>query len=91
MIAAIKMRFSNTSIVTPRLLAHSRRNVQSLGAMSLGVSFTVAKGVSPCVLVIVWFCMVDSCFLTGIGVGCVRAGECLRTCQPALFGGCGPL
>src|ERR1043166_2072787 len=28
-------------------------------------------------------------FLNGIGVGCVRVGECISTCQPALFGGCG--
>jgi hypothetical protein len=30
-------------------------------------------------------------FLNGKGFGCVRAGECSSTCQPALFGGCGPL
>ena len=35
-------RFNKTSIETPRLLAQSRRNSQSLGAMSPGVSFTVA-------------------------------------------------
>ena len=29
--------------------------------------------------------MVDSFLLTGLGFGCVRAGECLRTCQPAPF------
>src|SRR5689334_25299088 len=87
MIAAMRMRFSNTSIDTPSLLDHSCRNVQSRGCMSLGVSCTVAKGVSPCVLVVVWFCMVDSCFLTVIGAGCGRAGECSSTCQPALLVG----
>src|SRR6185369_8114683 len=91
MIAATKMRFNKTSSVTPSLLDHSCRNVQSLGVMSLGVSCTVAKGVSPCVLVVVWFCMVDSCFLTGVGVGCVRAGECSSTCQPALLVGAGTI
>jgi|SRR5215213_237210 len=29
--------------------------------------------------------MVDSFLLTVLGIGCVRAGECLRTCQPAPF------
>jgi hypothetical protein len=76
MIPAIKMRFSNTSIDTPSFSAHCFRKAQSRAEMSLGVSGTVAKGVSPRVLVIVWFCMVDSCFLTGIGFGCVRVGEC---------------
>ena len=46
MTAATKMRCNRTSSDTPSLLAHSRRNAQSLGAMSLGVSSTVAKGVS---------------------------------------------
>src|ERR1051325_5978735 len=93
MIAATRMRCNKTCGVTSRLLAHSCRNCQSLRSRSLGVSVMIALGVSAfaCVFVIALFCMVDSSSLTGIGVGCVRAGGCFRTRQPALLVGAGTI
>lgn len=76
MTAPIRMRLSNSSSETPRLLAHWRRKFQLSGVMLLWVRFIVMSGVLPRVFVVTFFRMVDSSSLTGIGVGCVRAGKC---------------